>query len=130
MSRDRLMLKNPTAVHQLCDLAFQGARAYAEAILKTGCTPSLTDAMSSTTVISPKQFAEFGQPYLQRLVKFIHSHGRSVTLHICGKTAPIWNAMADTGADCLSLDNAADLEAAKQQIGHRVRLQSAGGNAV
>jgi uroporphyrinogen decarboxylase len=43
-------------------------------------------------------------------------------LHICGKTAPIWEAMADTGADCLSIDNAADLEAARVKVGHRVRL--------
>jgi uroporphyrinogen decarboxylase len=30
--------------------------------------------------------------------------------------------MADTGADCLSIDNAADLEAARLKVGHRVRL--------
>jgi uroporphyrinogen decarboxylase len=95
---------------------------YASAILDTGCTPSLTDAMCSTTVISPGQFKEFGQPYLKRLVEFIHGRGRAVTLHICGKTAPIWEAMADTGADCLSIDNAADLEAATVKVGHRVRL--------
>jgi uroporphyrinogen decarboxylase len=118
----RLILKNPAAVHQLCEVSYQGALAYATAILNTGCTPSLTDAMCSTTVISPRQFREFGQPYLKRLVDFIHGRGRSVTLHICGKTAPIWDAMADTGADCLSLDNAADLEAARLQVGHRVRL--------
>jgi uroporphyrinogen decarboxylase len=118
----RLTLKNPAAVHQLCEVACQSALIYAEAILDTGCTPSLTDAMCSTTVISPRQFKEFGQPYLTRLVNFIHGRGRSVTLHICGKTAPIWEAMADTGADCLSIDNAADLEAARLKVGHRVRL--------
>jgi uroporphyrinogen decarboxylase len=118
----RLTLRNPAAVHELCELAVQGALAYARAILDTGCTPSLTDAMCSSTVISPRQFKEFGQPYLKRLVDFIHSRGRAVTLHICGKTQPIWEAMADTGADCLSIDNAADLEAAKVKVGHRVRL--------
>jgi uroporphyrinogen decarboxylase len=118
----RLTLKNPAAVHQLCEVACKGALAYASAILDTGCTPSLTDAMCSTTVISPAQFKEFGQPYLKRLVDFIHGRGRAVTLHICGKTAPIWEAMADTGADCLSIDNAADLEAAKAKVGRRVRL--------
>jgi uroporphyrinogen decarboxylase len=118
----RLMLKNPGAVHQLCELALQGALAYAKAILDTGCTPSLTDAMCSTTVISPKQFKEFGQPYLKRLVDFIHGRGRGVTLHICGKTRAIWEQMADTGADCLSIDNAADLLEAKLNVGTRVRL--------
>ena len=118
----RLTLKNPAEVHQLCEVACQGALAYASAIIDTGCTPSLTDAMCSTTVISPKQFKEFGQPYLKRLVDFIHGRGRAVTLHICGKTGPIWEAMADTGADCLSIDNAADLELAKEKVGRRVRL--------
>lgn len=118
----RLMLKNPAAVHQLCELALQSALTYSKAILDTGCTPSLTDAMCSTTVISPKQFREFGQPYLTRLVDFIHGHGRTVTLHICGKTRAIWDQMADTGADCLSIDNAADLLEAKVKVGHRVRL--------
>jgi len=118
----RLMLRNPAAVHRLCEVACQGALAYADAILETGCAPSLTDAMCSTTVISPRQFQEFGQPYLKRLVDFIHGRGRAVTLHICGKTAPIWEAMADTGADCLSIDNAADLAAAKLRVGARVRL--------
>jgi uroporphyrinogen decarboxylase len=73
-------------------------------------------------VISPKQFKEFGQPYLKRLVDFIHGHGRGVTLHICGKTRAIWEQMADTGADCLSIDNAADLVEAKLNVGTRVRL--------
>jgi uroporphyrinogen decarboxylase len=118
----RLMLKNPAAVHQLCEVALQGALAYARAILDTGCTPSLTDAMCSTTVISPKQFKEFGQPYLTRLVEFIHSRERAVTLHICGKTRAIWEQMCDTGADCLSIDNAADLLEAKANVGDRVRL--------
>ena len=118
----RLSLKNPAAVHQLCGVAFEGALAYAEAILDAGCVPSLTDAMSSITVISPKQFREFSFPYLTRLVEYIHKRGRAVTLHICGKTQPIWSSMADTGADTLSLDNAADLQAAKLAVGHRVRL--------
>lgn len=118
----RLMLKQPEAVHRLCELAYESALAYAKAILSTGCTLSLTDAMCSATVISPRQFKEFGFPYLKRLVDFLHSQGKAVTLHICGKTHPIWEAMADTGADCLSLDNAADLAEAKIKVGHRVRL--------
>jgi uroporphyrinogen decarboxylase len=118
----RLTLKNPAAVHQLCGIALEASLAYAEAILDAGCTPSVTDAMCSSTVISPKQFQEFGFPYLQKLIGFINSRGRAVTLHICGKTRAIWEAMADTGAACLSIDNDADLGEAKTKVGHRVRL--------
>ena len=118
----RLTMKEPDTVHKLCEISLEAALRLADAIIDEGCTPSLTDAMSSSTVISPRQFREFSQPYLKRLVDHIHSRGRKTTLHICGKTRPIWEAMADTGADCLSLDNAADLEEAKLKVGSRVRL--------
>ncbi len=118
----RLVLKDPASVHKLCKLSLESALVYAEAIFDAGGTPSLTDAMSSSSVISPKQFEEFSYPYLKTLVDYIHSKSRPATLHICGKTSPIWGKMADTGADCISIDNDANLLDAKHKIGHRVRL--------
>lgn len=118
----RLTLKNPEAVHRLCRVSLETSLRYAEAVLDAGCTPSLTDAMSSTTVISPRQFREFSYPYLKELIDFIHGRGKSVTLHICGKTNKIWKTMADAGADCISIDNAADLGEAKRTVGGRVRI--------
>ncbi|MCX6179679.1 MAG: uroporphyrinogen decarboxylase family protein [Chlorobiales bacterium] len=118
----RLVLKDPASVHHLCQLSLDSALAFAEAIFEAGGTPSLTDAMSSSSVISPKQFEEFSYPYLKVLADYIHAKGKTVTLHICGKTSPIWDKMADTGADCLSIDNDANLLDAKNKIGHRIRL--------
>lgn len=118
----RLTIKNPEAVHKLLEVSLETNLRYADAIIDAGCTPSLTDAMSSCTVISPKQFREFSFPYLKRLINHIHSRGKAVTLHICGKTRQIWEMMADAGADCISIDNAADLLEAKKKVGHRVRL--------
>jgi len=118
----RLTMKNPDAVHRLCELALESALRYAEAIMAVGCVPSLTDPMSSNTVIGPRQFREFAQPYLKRLIDFIHGHGKSVTLHICGKTERIWRDMADAGADCISIDNDVSLSAATAAVGDRVRL--------
>ena len=118
----RLVGKNPAAVHKLCEVSLETALRYSKAIIDIGCTPSLTDAMSSTTLISPKQFKEFSLPYLKRLIEYIHLRGKAVTLHICGKTARIWEMMVEAGADCLSVDNAASLLEAKQLVGGRVRL--------
>ena len=118
----RLTLKNPPAVHRLCALSLETALRYSQAIIDADCAPSLTDAMSSCTVISPKQFQEFSLPYLKQLIDYIHSRGRAVTLHICGKTSKIWELMVAAGADCISIDNDADLLKAKQMIGDRVRL--------
>ncbi|HEX3032763.1 MAG TPA: uroporphyrinogen decarboxylase family protein [Bacillota bacterium] len=118
----RLMIKNPQAVHALCEVSLESNLRYAKAILDLGCTPSLTDAMSSSTVISPKQFREFSAPYLKRIIDYIHSRGKAVTLHICGKTNLIWEDMVAAGADCLSIDNAANLVEAKQKVGHKAKL--------
>ena len=118
----RLTLKNPEKVHELCEIALESALRYCEAIISTGASPSLTDPMSSTTVISPRLFREFSFPYLKRLIDYIHSRGKSVTLHICGKTAKIWEFMVDAGADCLSIDNEASLVDAKHTIGDRARI--------
>lgn len=118
----RLTMKNPAAVHRLCELALESAIRFADACMAVECTPSLTDPMSSSTVIGPRQFREFSFPYLKRLIDFIHGRGKSVTLHICGKTDRIWQAMADAGADCISIDNAASLAKARETVGERVRL--------
>ncbi|MBF0529482.1 MAG: uroporphyrinogen decarboxylase family protein [Deltaproteobacteria bacterium] len=118
----RLTIKNPEAVHRLCELTLESALRYAEAIIEAGCTPSLTDPMSSNTVIGPRLFREFSYPYLKRLIEFIHRRGKQVTLHICGKTEKIWEDMAEAGADCLSIDNDASLVRANYSVGHRVRL--------
>lgn len=118
----KLIYKNPEAVHRLCELSLETNLRYAQAMIEAGCTPSLTDPMSSGSVISPQQFQEFSFPYLKRLIAYIHSRGKTVTLHICGQTHKIWNLMAETGADCLSLDNEADLLKAKEEVGHKVRL--------
>lgn len=118
----RLTLKDPEKVHELCEISLETNLRYVKAIIDAGCTPSLTDAMSSSTVISPKQFKEFSYPYLKRLNEYIHSRGKSVTLHICGKTSRIWDLMVEAGADCISIDNDADLFDAKQKVGDKVRL--------
>ncbi|GAB7027387.1 methylcobamide--CoM methyltransferase [Geotalea toluenoxydans] len=118
----RLMLKEPDKVHRLCEVSLETCLRYAAAIIDAGATPSLTDAMSSSTVISPRQFREFSLPYLKRLMDFIHGKGKGATLHICGKTAKIWESMVEAGADCLSIDNDASLTEAKQAVGERVRL--------
>lgn len=118
----QMTIKDPEAVHRLCELSLETALAYAEAVFDAGCTPSLTDALSSCSVIGPRQYREFAYPYQKRLVDYVHSRGKPVTLHICGDTRLIWDSMADTGADCLSLDNDIDLAAAVRDVGDRVRI--------
>jgi len=118
----RLTLRNPAAVHKLCEVSLETSLNYARAIIDEGGAPSLTEPVSTSTLISPEQFAEFSYPYLKRLSDYIHSRGKAVTLHICGQTRKIWDLMVDAGSDCISIDNVEDLALAKQRVGHRTRL--------
>ncbi len=118
----RLLFTNPEAVHKLCAVSLETSIRYADAFMDIGLNPTISEPMSSSTVISPKHFKEFSFPYLTRLIGHIHSRGKPVTLHICGKTDKIWEAMADAGANCLSIDNVASLYECKNRGGDRVRI--------
>ena len=118
----RMTHRDPEGVHRLCEVALASALNFAKAVIDLGCSAGLTEPASSSTIISPAQFEEFSFPYLKRLTDYIHSRNKPVTLHICGKTQRIWGLMADSGADCISIDEIQDLEIAKHVIGDRVRL--------
>jgi uroporphyrinogen decarboxylase len=118
----RLALREPALVDRLCELSLETSLYYAGAIIESGAAPSLTDPMSSSTVISPVLFRRFSLPYLKRLIDPIHAAGKKVTLHICGKTNRIWKDMVGAGADCISIDNRIDLADAARDVGDRVRL--------
>lgn len=118
----RLLFKNPEAVHKLCEVSLETSIRYADAFIDIGLTPTISEPLSSSTVVNPKHFKEFSFPYLRRLIDHIHSRHKAVTLHICGKTDKIWDAMAEAGADCLSIDNVASLHDCKNKVGDRVRI--------
>jgi uroporphyrinogen decarboxylase len=118
----RWMMRRPEAAHRALEKTYEASRRLAEAVLDIGAVPSLTDAMSSSTVISARHFREFSLPYLKRLIDFITGRGPGVTLHICGKTSAIWEDMVSAGPSCISIDNMADLAEAKLKVGSRVCL--------
>jgi len=118
----RLLSRDPKTVHRLCAVSLETSIRYADAFMDIGLTPTVSEPMSSSTIVSPKHFREFSFPYLKQLIGHIHSRGKAVTLHICGKTDKIWDAMADAGADCLSIDNVASLVDCKNRVGSRVRI--------
>mgnify|MGYP003887893243 CR=1 FL=1 len=63
----------------------------------------------------------FALPGLQAQVDAIHALGLPAVVHVCGKTHLLLEALAETGAEVLSLD-IVDLAEAKARIGDRVCL--------
>ncbi len=119
----KLIHKDPEVVHKLCSISLETCKAYAKAALDIGFGPTISEPMSSSTVVSPKAFREFSLPYLKELVDFIKDYdGTKVTMHICGQTEKIWKDVADLGIGGISIDNVASLEDCKLAIGHRTKI--------
>ncbi|MEL7635488.1 MULTISPECIES: uroporphyrinogen decarboxylase family protein [Sporomusa] len=118
----KLIHKNPQAVHKLCRVSLETCKAYAQAALDIGLNPTISEPMSSCTVVSPKVFREFSLPYLKELVEFIKSYGPNPVIHICGQTKKIWKDVADLGIGGMSIDNVASLQECKLAIGSQTKI--------
>lgn len=119
----KLVHKNPEAVHKLCRVSLETCEAYARAALDIGLNPTISEPLSSCTVISPKVFREFSLPYLKSLVDFIRNYdGSKVVVHICGQTNKIWKDVADLDIGGMSIDNVASLKECKNVIGNQTKI--------
>lgn len=115
------MIKNPKEVHVLLDVVTETNLKIIEAFANLGVGLGMSDPISSTSLISVKQYKEFSMPYQKRCVdKMRELTGKGTSMHICGKSRDIWEDVLKTGVTAFSIDNAEDLEEAKNVIGDRV----------
>ncbi len=121
---ERLMLdivENPGFVHGLNRLTVTASREFALAKARRGVDiVVVADPTASADLISPAMFEEFALPYTREVLRTIDRAGAVPSLHICGKTGPILEKMADTGARILELDRKVDLRDTKERVGGRV----------
>lgn len=115
------MKKNPDALKELLDIATESCIIYGEAVVEAGADLIwVSDPTSSGDMISRKAFEEFVYPFLRRQIRSYKRMGTKVFLHICGNVNDRLEAMANTGADAISVDEKVDLSRAKSLIGNRV----------
>ncbi len=123
---ERLMLdliKNPEFVHELNEITTQVSEAFAVAKAEHGADIIvIADPTASTSLISPSMFQEFSLPYLRRILQAIKGAEAVPSLHICGKTGPILESMANTEAMVIEVDNLVDLGEAMGLVGGKVCL--------
>jgi uroporphyrinogen decarboxylase len=110
-------------LHKLLEIALYGVIIYAVAAISAGADIILVgDAMGSGDMMSKKQYEEFSFNYTRKLIDMISRSGVKTILHTCGNTLDRLDLMAETGADCLSLDNAVDMEKARHSVGPNLCL--------
>lgn len=118
----RDLYRDPELVHDLLKVSLQSVLNFIDAFVEAGGCPVTVEPIATGNLISEAHFREFALPYLTQIYdRIMKHHGLPGVLHICGKTKRVISAMADSGANILSLDDI-DLEVAKELVGDRVCL--------
>jgi MtaA/CmuA family methyltransferase len=93
--------KNPQKVKTLLEYCQKMIISYGQALIDAGADLMvIAEPMGSQ--LSPAQYKEFSQPYVQNITKTFR---KPCGLHICGKAGHIVNIMAESGAVFLSIDD-------------------------
>lgn len=118
----RASFKKPAEVEKTLEFATNLLMQFYRPMLeeKTISMASIADPTASGDLISGRTFEKFDLPYLQRLIASIKSHNVYAWLHICGNTTEKLNLIAQTGADCFSLDYKVNLQKAKEVLGGKM----------
>lgn len=119
--------EDPAFVMEAMEKATAISIEIGRALIRAGCPGIYTgDAWASASIISPRDYERFCQPFHAKAAAAFHELGAKAYLHICGDCKPILDLMADTGVDAIEpLDqmDLADLAEAKRRVGDRVCLK-------
>lgn len=110
----RLTHKNPQVLEDLLDRMNTFLIEFAHGLIENGVNVLyIPEPTASSSMISPKMFRRFVLPRIQTFAK---QFNEPFILHICGDTTPILEAMGESGADVLSLDQCMDLAAVRATL--------------
>lgn len=111
-------MKNPEPLRELCELALASQIIWGNALVSAGADVLfVSDPMSSGDAVSPRQWKQWGLPLTTRLVSMLKRTGVPIIMHICGNTSDRLSSLAETGVDCLSLDEKVDFAQARAELG-------------
>jgi uroporphyrinogen-III decarboxylase len=127
---ERLILEtfdDPGWVHSLLRILQRGKMDYIRSLASARYDLlELGGGGASTTVISPRIFADFVAPYDGELIACAHEMGQRIVYHTCGGMMPILEQIADMAPDAMetftphAMGGDVDLAQAKRRIGDRV----------
>jgi uroporphyrinogen decarboxylase len=118
----RALRKKPEGVHRLVRKCTDALKPIYKAFIETGCLILFCEPLSSGSVISHKNYIEFVKPYVSELMAWIHDCAGMVCYHICGETSKIFEEMAESGCDMMSVDNRANLRDVVERCGDKLPI--------
>lgn len=116
-----LMYNDPQLLHQLLDKLARTVTAYLNAQIEAGAqVVQLFDTWGG--ILDETGYREFIQPYEQQVIEGLNREKAPVILYVNG-SHHLLEAMAETGADCISLDWLTPLSEARRRLGENIVLQ-------
>ena len=120
------LIERPAFVRAIMDMQAEAMIRRAEKLLPTGIDALyISDPSASASLISPRHFEQFCLPPYQKFCQHFRDSGIPIYLHICGRSGPILEMMAETGVDAIEpLDplGGVSVADAKRRVGDRVAL--------
>lgn len=110
-------VRHPEKIHALMDIIVENNNKVIRRMVDMGVGIGFADPVSSTSLISKKQYETFSLPYFKKNVAYIKSLGAGCGLHICGGSRALWDDLIDSGIGTFSLDNIESMEEAKKVLG-------------
>lgn len=117
------IIKKPEKIKQLMEVIVENNNRYITRLVELGVGIGFADPVSSTNLISVKQYEEFSLPYFKKNVDYIKSLGKGCGLHICGTSRKLWELLNETGIGTFGLDNIEDMAEAKEILGPHMCIQ-------
>ncbi len=111
--------RDPAFVHDLMRLATDTVKIFSDALLGIGIGPAMHEASASCSLISPKLYREFIQPYHRELRDYFRAKRMFLSVHICGYIDPMVEDVIDTGLTPLSIDSPTSLEEVVERVGEK-----------
>ena len=110
----RMIVRKRAVLNALLDRVTQFLIDYGKALIQRGANVLFVpEPSSSASMISPKMFRDFVLPRLKMLTEALTV---PVILHICGDTVPVLEAMSESGAHVLSLDQCMNLTESRERL--------------
>jgi MtaA/CmuA family methyltransferase len=110
----RMIYKNPQVLEALLDRVTAFLIEFSRALIENGANVIfLPEPTAAASMISPSAFRKFVLPRLQTITRKLEV---PCVLHICGDTSPVLEAMGQTGADVISLDQCMNLAESRSTL--------------
>jgi len=101
---------DPEFVHDLMRFTTEVVKTIGDTLIEAGFSPSIGEAASSCSIISPKIYREFIKPYHTEICQYFQAKRASISIHICGFIDPIMEDVKETGITFISLDAPSSLQ--------------------